>query len=135
MSARPIKSNPFFGRWRIVEMEIWPQDFVDLEGPGHITFEKRQFGSFHFGAVRANIDSRIAKSPEGVRIEFSFDGDNDVDPTCGRGWAMIIGEELRGRLFFHMGDESSFRAIQDTRSNSSSSGRVASGAGTRRSTR
>ena len=116
-------------------MEMWPQDYVDLEGPGHITFKKDGLGSFHFGAVRADLDSRITQSPEGPRIEFSFAGDNDMDPTCGRGWATQAGEELNGRLLFHLGDESSFRAIQDSRSNSSSSGRVASGAGRRRSTR
>ena len=135
MPTRSAKSNPFSGRWRIVEMELWAQDYVDLEGPGHITFEKGQHGSFHFGAVRAWIDSRIAKSFDNPRIEFSFAGDNDRDPTCGRGWATLVGEELHGRLLFHMGDESSFRAIQDSRSNSSSSGRVASRAGRRRSTR
>jgi hypothetical protein len=38
MSTPQLKSNPFTGRWRLVEMEMWPQDYVDLEGPGHITF-------------------------------------------------------------------------------------------------
>jgi hypothetical protein len=30
----------FVGRWRIVEMELWDQKFVDLESPGHITFNR-----------------------------------------------------------------------------------------------
>jgi hypothetical protein len=134
MSTRSTKPNPFVGRWRIVEMEMWAQDYVDLEGPGHITFERGRRGSFQFGAVRAYVDSRTVKSSEGLRIEFSFAGDNDMDPTCGRGWATVVGDELHGRLFFHVGDESSFRATRGPRSNFSSSGRVASSAGRRRST-
>jgi hypothetical protein len=30
----------FVGRWRIVEMELRDQEFVDLVPPGHITFDR-----------------------------------------------------------------------------------------------
>ena len=42
-------------------------------------------------------------------IEFSFDGTDEGDRISGRGWA-VLADTLRGRLFFHDGDESAFRA-------------------------
>jgi hypothetical protein len=40
--------SPFDGRWRIVEMEQWDRDFLDLESPAHITFESGGQGELHF---------------------------------------------------------------------------------------
>ena len=41
-------------------------------------------------------------------VEFTWDGNDEMDPAQGRGWAVLEGEELRGEIFFHLGDESSF---------------------------
>ena len=30
--------HPYVGSWRIVEMEQWDQDFIDLMVPGYIAF-------------------------------------------------------------------------------------------------
>ena len=35
-----MQANPFHGRWRIVEMETWDQDYVDMEVPGYIELDK-----------------------------------------------------------------------------------------------
>lgn len=40
----------YIGKWRILEMEQWDKDFIDLVGEGHITFEKKNRGQLHFGA-------------------------------------------------------------------------------------
>ena len=50
--------NPYIGKWRIIEMEIWDQDFIDMETEGHFLFEKDQLGSFQFGLVQGQIDYR-----------------------------------------------------------------------------
>ncbi len=50
------KSNPYRGRWRIVEMETWDQDYVDLVTVGNFTFGKDGMGNFEFGAIKAEID-------------------------------------------------------------------------------
>jgi hypothetical protein len=39
--------NPVLGKWRILEMEMWDRDYIDLIVPGHITFEDEGDGSFH----------------------------------------------------------------------------------------
>jgi hypothetical protein len=36
----------YLGRWRIVEMEQWDQDYIDLEVPGYILFEENNSGEF-----------------------------------------------------------------------------------------
>ena len=97
-------------------MEQWDQDFIDLEGPGHITFAKGGNGSFHFGAVQGQLDCRLEESADGQRVHFSFTGHDEMDPTCGRGWAALKNGELHGHLYFHFGDDSSFRAVPASRS-------------------
>ena len=91
-------------------MELWDRDYLDLDGPAHITFDKGRLGSFQFGAVRGWIDYRVATEATAAKIEFSWEGSNDNDPSCGRGWAMIADEQLVGRLYFHNGDDSAFVA-------------------------
>jgi hypothetical protein len=107
-----MKKNPFFGKWRIVEMEHWDSDQIDLVVPGHITFEKDDLGKFQFGTVRGELDCRVEKR-EGPRIEFSWEGETENDPACGRGWAVIKEGELHGRLYIHLGDDSWFRAVRE----------------------
>ncbi|MBI4189052.1 MAG: hypothetical protein HY525_00775 [Betaproteobacteria bacterium] len=118
MGARTKKpSAPYIGRWHIVEMEQWDQEFIDLEGPGHITFAKGGKGSFHFGAVEGELDCRLKDSAEGQRVEFSWTGHDEMDPVTGRGWAVVKNGELHGHLYFHLGDDSWFRAVPFSRSN------------------
>ena len=102
-----MKSS-FVGRWRIVEMEQWDQEFVDLASPGHITFTSNGRGELHFGAVDATLDWRVDDA--GSRVAFSFEGFDEGDEVSGRGWARVEGRELKGWFAFHLGDESEFRA-------------------------
>jgi hypothetical protein len=101
--------NPaLVGEWRIVEMEQWDQDYVDMEEPGHITFKKGGSGGFHFGCVDARLDWHHDSSNE--RVDFTFDGCDEGDQVSGRGWAKIEGKQMVGRIAFHLGDESGFKA-------------------------
>lgn len=50
-------------------------------------------------------------------MEFSWEGQDEMDSVSGRGWAVLNEDQLQGRLFFHRGDESGFRADRATRSN------------------
>jgi hypothetical protein len=40
------KINPYLGRWRIIEMELWGSDFIDMETEGYFHFEKDETGHF-----------------------------------------------------------------------------------------
>lgn len=106
------QANKFIGKWRILEMEQWDRDFIDLTGEGHITVEKKNRGEIHFGAVDCDLDCRIEKVGEQERIEFSFVGVDEGDEVSGRGWAVFDGDQLRGRIYFHDGEESGFSAVK-----------------------
>jgi hypothetical protein len=102
--------SKYIGKWRITEMEYWEQDFIDLVVPGYILFKEGGEGSFQFGAVEGEIDYRIEEVGGIERLDFSWAGYDEGDPVCGRGWAVINGDELQGGLYFHMGDDSWFKA-------------------------
>ncbi|HEV2394760.1 MAG TPA: hypothetical protein VG146_20605 [Verrucomicrobiae bacterium] len=113
LAAIDCMKSSFVGRWRIVEMEQWEQEFVDLVAPGHITFASGGRGQFSFGAVEANLDWR--QDPSGKRVSFSFEGFDEGDEVSGRGWAEPEGGRLTGRIVFHLGDESGFVAQRSRR--------------------
>ncbi|MGH9138772.1 MAG: hypothetical protein ACRD0G_17300 [Acidimicrobiales bacterium] len=100
------------GRWRIVEMELWDQDAIDLLGPAYIEIGPRNDGTFRFIAVEGWMDIRRVEH-DGVRaIEFSWDGNDEGDPANGRGCATLHEDgSLSGRIYFHNGDDSAFRAV------------------------
>lgn len=109
MKAKKANS-PFRGRWKIVEMEQWDRDYIDLEVPGFIRFAGDNLGGFQFGAAQGELDYRVVESASPPRIEFSWSGHCDSDPASGRGWAEVRKDKLFGHLYFHLGDESWFRA-------------------------
>lgn len=102
------KTTSFIGKWRIVWMDGWDQDYVDLEVPGYVTFEKKGIGNFQFGLAQGQIDYRGDAS----RVEFTWSGFDEGDEMSGRGFAEIVREELCGHIYIHLGDDSAFRAVK-----------------------
>jgi uncharacterized protein YndB with AHSA1/START domain len=102
------------GGWQIVEMDLWDRDAIDLLGPAFIEFRPDGTGSFRFIAVEGYLDCRHDKRAAGARVEFTWEGDDEGSPVSGRGWAELEPDgSLRGRIFFHLGDDSGFRAVAD----------------------
>lgn len=104
--------KPFVGKWRIAEMEVWGQDYVDMEVPGYFRIGSDGTGQLQFGLVSGDIDGRIEQCGNTSRIEFSWSGQEENDPVFGRGWAVIENNELIGRIYLHMADDSAFRATK-----------------------
>jgi hypothetical protein len=101
------------GRWRIVEMDLWDAEAIDLLGPAFIEFGRDGSGAFRFIAVKGWIDFRHGLREGRVSVEFSWDGDDEGDPVSGRGWAVLEEDgSLSGRMCFHRGDDSGFRAVR-----------------------
>ncbi|MDR3451864.1 MAG: hypothetical protein P4L96_03535 [Rhodoferax sp.] len=73
----------FAGPWRIVWMSGWDQDYVDMDVPGHITFENTQSGSFQFGMVQGQMDCRLDKR-QSQRVEFTWNGFDEGDELAGQ---------------------------------------------------
>lgn len=107
-----MSKKDFIGSWRIVEMELWDAEFIDAEVPGFIKFTKDGLGEFQFGYVHGWIDCRFVKRDEKDAVEFSWEGNDESDPACGRGWMVLEDNRLRGRIFFHQGDDSAFEAVR-----------------------
>ena len=47
---RPTKHS-LIGKWRIIEMELWDKDFLDMMEPAYIAFDGKAGGEFAFGCV------------------------------------------------------------------------------------
>ncbi len=102
----------YLGMWRIRETELWDQSVVDSEGPGRMEFREDGTGSIHFGAVRVEMDYKVENQAGREKIEFTFEGTDEGNPVSGRGWAGINGPEMNGRIYFHFGDDSGFKAYK-----------------------
>lgn len=104
----------FAGRWRIVSMELWDTDAIDLLEPAFIEFNQDHNGQFGFIAVRGWMDCRAATRDGRPCVEFTWEGSDEGDPVSGRGFATLTDEDtLNGRIFFHLGDDSAFQALPE----------------------
>lgn len=100
------------GTWRIVEMELWDLDAIELVGPALFEVQADGLGRFSFIAVQGGLDWKPDDDALDERIAFSWEGDDEGDPVSGRGWAKVDDGQLVGRVFFHLGDDSAFRAVR-----------------------
>jgi hypothetical protein len=98
------------GRWLIVSMDQWDCDYLNEEDQAFMEFEAHNAGQFHFGCVHGETDYRLTTRDGKPAVEFTWDGHDETEAAQGRGWAVLEGEELRGEIFFHQGDESGFVA-------------------------
>ena len=98
------------GRWRIAEMDLWEQDSIDRVAPGFVEFGEDHRGSLGLIAVRGG--STGAWLPAMVSRAWRSRGNAVMRAILdGRGWAAVEGGgSLRGRIYFHLGDYSGFRA-------------------------
>jgi hypothetical protein len=99
------------GRWRIVEMDLWDRDAIELLGPGFFEFGNDGTGSFGFIAVKGWMDCRATRSDGRPGVEFSWEGEDECDRATGRGAAVLLADgSLRGHIYLHFGVDSGFRA-------------------------
>ncbi len=84
-------------------------DLEDDEAAG-ITFGSNALGRFELLALRAEVDARF----DGHRVEFTWAGHDDGSEVSGRARAELGKDgRMRGRIYFHLGDESSFVARRE----------------------
>jgi hypothetical protein len=112
MAKKAKLPSPFAGRWRIVSMSAWEDDYLDEEVEAFVEFGEDDIGSFQFGYVSGQIDFRATQRDGKPAVEFSWDGGDGADgtPLSGRGWALLENDGLIGMFFIHLGDESEFVA-------------------------
>lgn len=95
------------GKWRIVEMELWNKDHLDLVGPANIVLDATGHGELAFGALVATLDCAFLAGG----VDFSWHGFDEGDEVFGEGWAELQDDgSLNGEFSYHHGDESTFKA-------------------------
>lgn len=111
--AKKVKArDPYKGRWRIVSMSAWEDEYLDEEVEAHIEFDGKGGGFFQFGYVQGFMDCRLSDRGGKPAVEFCWEGGDLADgtPMTGRGWAILADGGLSGMLFIHGGDDSEFLA-------------------------
>ena len=115
MATGETAKHSLLGPWRIVETELWDVDDLDLMDPAHLTLEPQGHGRLGLLAIEGNLDYRVVQRDGLPTIEFSFEGSDEGHRISGRGWAILDGEQLRGHLFIHQGDDSGFTACRSAK--------------------
>ena len=120
---RPRAEHPFVGTWRITGMELWDDDYVNMERQAFVEIGPDNLGSFQFGLVRGELDGYV-ETPEGEpsdyrrdptqlasdRFMFTWAGFDELDEVSGSGWMRVTGaDEAVGLIEFHGGDRSTFQ--------------------------
>lgn len=101
----------FTGTWHIYEMEMWDEDYFNMEVQAYIKIDSNNLGHFQFGLVFGNIDGKVVDYADGKRFEFTWEGNDECDPASGSGWVRIKGKGLlEGEIRIHLGDNSTFLA-------------------------
>ena len=80
----PAKPKSFHGSWRIIQMDEWDEENLDLVETAHITIDKRGQGEFVFGTVKGWPDCRFTEREGLPFVEFSWEGLSEEDSMCGR---------------------------------------------------
>jgi hypothetical protein len=84
------------------------QEFHRPPQPGGHSPDPAEFG---FVAVRGWLDCRQVQRDGRPGVEFTWEGVDEGDQVTGRGWAILVDDQtIEGHLFFHLGDDSTFRA-------------------------
>lgn len=90
------------GKWRIVELPGYADDYADMVEPAYILFEAPG-GEFAFGCVTGTF----AGGGDCAAVEFDWCGNDEMDKACGSGWAEIQADgSLRGEIGFHASEKS-----------------------------
>ena len=101
------------GRWRIVEMPDYTEDYPGMMQPAYILFGDHGSGEFAFGCVTGQIFA----GGDTDAVEFQWTGNDEMDEAQGDGWAELQPDgALKGQICFHGGDEANFIARRWTSS-------------------
>ena len=99
----------FEGTWHIFEMELWDEDYFNMEVQAFIEIDSNGQGKFQFGLVRGSF--YINEIGGDGRMEFDWDGSDENEEALGSGWIELKDENtLTGKIKFHHGDKSKFKA-------------------------
>jgi hypothetical protein len=108
---RPEHEHSLIGLWRIYEMEMWDEDYFNMETQAYIEITPKNGGEFQFGLVTGSIDGYLEDNNGKARFAFTWDGSDEMDEASGSGWLQLSSkDQVEGLIKFHGGDRSTFKA-------------------------
>jgi hypothetical protein len=125
---RPRAEHPFIGMWHITGMELWDDDYVNMERQAFVEIDSDNLGSFQFGFVRGELDGyveaaegdpsdhgrdpkQLASDMPSDRFMFTWEGFDELDEVSGSGYMRLTSaSKATGVIKIHRGDRSTFRA-------------------------
>jgi hypothetical protein len=105
-----FRETDISGKWRVAELPDLVDDYLDLSPDPHVLLQLRGRGeidgTYEFGAQSGAIDGRLERLNDGrVRLSFTFEGNDELDPVHGYGEAILVDEAtLDGYMRYHLGD-------------------------------
>jgi hypothetical protein len=104
-------NHSLIGLWHIYEMDMWDEDYFNMETQAHIEITAENGGEFQFGLVTGSIDSDLEDDNGKERFAFTWDGSDEMDEASGSGWLQLSSkDQADGLIKFHGGDRSTFKA-------------------------
>lgn len=58
------------------------------------------------------MDCEFTTRADQPAIEFTWEGNDESEHVFGRGWVVVKGASLIGKIHFHLGDSSGFTALK-----------------------
>lgn len=96
------------GKWRIVAMPDYVEDYPDMVEPACILFAE-EGGEFAFGGVTGQIFGGM--EPDAQAFDFEWAGNDEMDEASGTGWAELQPDgTLKAEISRHGGDDIAFTA-------------------------
>ncbi|WP_088242409.1 hypothetical protein [Calothrix rhizosoleniae] len=111
MNRKVKVDNPFVGTWHIYDMDMWDEDYFNMETQAYVEIRADNMGDFQFGLVTGSLGGYMEKIGDIERFSFTWEGNDEMDEANGSGWLQLISEnEISGMINFHLGDCSTFQA-------------------------
>jgi hypothetical protein len=108
---RPEHDHSLIGLWHIYEMDMWDEDYFNMETQAYIEITSQNGGEFQFGLVTGSIDGYLEDNNGKERFVFTWEGAAEMDEASGSGWLQLSSKnEVEGLIKFHGGDRSTFKA-------------------------
>jgi hypothetical protein len=112
---RPEHDHSLIGMWHIYEMEIWSEDYFNMETQAYIEITPENMGEFQFGLVTGSLDGYLEDHDGKERFAFTWDGADEMDEASGSGWLQLSSkDQADGLIKMHGGDRSTFQSRKAT---------------------
>ena len=115
MNVKKLKlseeEHGLIGTWHIYDMEMWDEDYFNMETQAYVEINADNLGNFQFGLVSGSLDGYLELIDGKERFCFTWEGQDEMDEANGSGWLRLVSmDEIEGLINFHLGDRSLFKA-------------------------